>query len=105
VAENALSSQGIFDEGFTRIHIGRIADGHRDHRDSRRFAVDSGESGQVTRTGVKLPEQPATLGRRHAHFRLGQRRFAHKGRCLGWQFGQFSMVHRPAAGTESTDLS
>jgi hypothetical protein len=39
VVSHAHSSQGIFDEGFTRIYIGRIAGDHRCHRNSRRMLL------------------------------------------------------------------
>jgi hypothetical protein len=50
------SAQDKFDEGFTRIHIDRIAGGHRDHRNSRRVCFVRAWSCQGIGAGAFMPE-------------------------------------------------
>jgi hypothetical protein len=56
VVSHAHSSQGTFDEGFTRIYIGRIAGGHRHHRNSCRDGFVRARSRQGLGAGDYLPE-------------------------------------------------
>ena len=74
VVSHAHSSQGKFDEGFTRVHIGRIAGGHRCHRNSYRLGVVRVQPHQGHGTGDYLPEQPAAMGNGNASLCGGSRR-------------------------------
>ena len=68
VVNHAHSSQGKFDEGFTRIYIDRIAGGHRDHRNSCRHGVVRVQPHPRHVPGDHLPEQSAAMGHGNACF-------------------------------------